>query len=58
MQIAGLSPASTSAAASRFCASLPYFIIAPSAPMFDSTHIRPTVLHALAISSMSTTASR
>ena len=58
MQIAGLSPASTSDAASRFCASLPYFMIAPSAPMFDSTQMRPVVLHALAISSMSTTAWR
>ena len=58
MRIAGLSPASTRAAARRFCASAPYFMIAPSAPMFDSTQMRPVELQAFAISSMRTTAWR
>jgi len=57
MQIAGLSPASTAAAASLTCSSVPYLAIAPIAPMFASTVIRPIVAQALAISSMTITAS-
>ena len=58
MQIAGLSPSSTSRAASRFCASLPYCMTAEIAPMLVSTAMRPVTPQTRAISSMMTTASR
>ena len=58
MQIAGLSPDSTRSAASRFCVSLPYFMIAPIAPMLASTTMRPVMPQPFAISSMTSTASR
>ena len=58
MQIAGLSPSSTSRAASCFCASLPYCITAEIAPMLVSTAMRPVTPQTRAISSMMTTASR
>jgi hypothetical protein len=58
MQIAGLSPESTRPAASFFCASVPYFMIAPIAPMLASTTMRPVTPQAFAISSMTSTASR
>src|SRR3954467_13041922 len=58
MQIAGLSPVSTSAAASFFCSSLPYAITVEIAPMLVSTTMRAVTVQHFAISSMTKTASR
>src|SRR5687767_11394666 len=58
MQIAGLSPASTSAAASFFCSSLPYAITVETAPMLVSTTMRAVTVQHFAISSITSTASR
>ena len=58
MQMAGLSPARTSAAARCFCVSVPYFMMAPMAPMFASTTMRAVTPHTLAICSTTRTASR
>ena len=58
MQIAGLSPARTSSAASRFCVSEPYRMIAPMAPRLASTTIRAVAPQDRATASMTRTASR
>ena len=58
MQMAGLSPARTSCAAQRFCASLPKAMTVEMAPILPSTTIRAVTVQARAISSTTTATSR